>query len=85
MLRALIDWALSLLSTSREIAEIRSAVRRLDDRVRDLEEGMRIFSQELRHLRELDASEREKLLLKIEGIVARGQPALRKKRRGKSK
>ena len=85
MLRAFTNWALSLLNISSRLSKTRDELSRVEERVRDLEEGMRIFSQELRHLRELNAAEREKLLLKIEGIVTRVQPSLPGKQRRKSK
>jgi hypothetical protein len=83
MFRAFADWALSLLNTSRKLSETRAALRHLEERVRDPEEGMRVLSQQLRHFRELDASEREKLVLKIEGIFAKGQLPLKGKRKAK--
>ena len=85
MFRKLTDWALSLLDSSREMSEHRVRLKHLEERVRDLEEGMRVMSQQFQHGRELDVGEREKLLLKIEGIVAKGQLPPPKRRRGKSR
>ena len=85
MLRAFTNWALSLLNISSRLSKTHDALSHVEERVRDLEEGMRVFSQELRHQRELDAAEREKLLLKIECLAMKGQPALPKMRRRKSK
>lgn len=85
MLRAFTNCALSLLNVSSRLSKTHDALTRVEERVRDLEEGMRIFSQELRHIREQEASEREKLLLKIDGIMAKSRLALPKKRRGRSK
>jgi predicted nucleic acid-binding Zn-ribbon protein len=85
MFRRLVEWTLSLINVSQELDRHRVAIRDLNARNRDLEEAFKLLSQELRHQRELAAAEREKLLLKIEGIVAKGQPALPKRRRGKAK
>ena len=76
-------WALSILNTSRELAEHRTRLRELDQRVRDLEEGFRMLSQELRHFREIDAAEREKLFLKVEALAAKALPQTGRRRRKK--
>jgi hypothetical protein len=81
MFRRLVEWTLSLINVSQELDRHRAAIRDLNARNRDLEEAFKLLSQEIRHLRELGAAEREKLLLKIEGIVGDRQPALPKKRR----
>ena len=85
MFRRLFGWTLSLINVSHELDRHRDAIRDLAARVRDLEEAFKLLSLEFRHQRELDAAEREKLVLKIEGIMAKVQPALAKKRRRKSK
>ena len=59
MLRAFTNRALSLPNTSSKLAETHVALGHIEERARDLEEGMRVFSEQLRHSRELDATERE--------------------------
>jgi len=85
MFRRLFGWTLSLINVSQELDRHRDAICELNTRTRDLEEAFKLLAQEVRHVRELHAAEREKLVLKIEGIMARVQPALPKKRRRKSK
>ena len=85
MFRRLFGWTLSLFNVSQELEQHREAVRDLNARTRNLEEAFKLMSQELLHQRELNAVEREKLLLEIEGIKAKGQSAHPTKRRGKSK
>ena len=45
----------------------------METRLRDLEEAIKLLAQEQRHARELEAAEREKLLLLLE----RGAPKLK--------
>jgi hypothetical protein len=56
---------------SRELQEHRDTIRQLDERVRDTEESIKLFAQELRHSREMESSEREKLLLQLERELAK--------------
>ena len=85
MFRRLFAWTLSVFNVSQELEQHREAVRDLNARTRNLEEAFKLLSQELRHQRELNAIEREKFLLEIEGMKAKGQSAHPKKRRRKSK
>ena len=73
MWRTLADWLLAVLNMTRELEENRATIRRLETRLRDLEEAIKLLAQEQRHARELDAAEREKLLLLLE----RGAPKLK--------
>jgi uncharacterized coiled-coil DUF342 family protein len=64
---------LAVLNMTRELEENRATIRRLETRLRDLEEAIKLLAQEQRHARELEAAEREKLLLLLE----RGAPKLK--------
>ena len=66
MWKTISEWLLAFLNMSRELQEHRETIRRLDDRVRNTEESIKLLAQEHRHARELDAAEREKLLLQLE-------------------
>lgn len=69
MWRSLADWALAFFGMARELQEHRASIRELEARVRDLEEALKLVSQEQRHSRELDSVEREKLVLRIENAL----------------
>jgi len=71
MWRTLSDWFLAVLNMTRELQEHRATIRRLEERLRDMEEAMKLLALEQRHARELEASEREKLLLRIAAAVAK--------------
>ena len=58
---------------TRELEENRATIRRLETRLRDLEEAIKLLAQEQRHARELEAAEREKFLL----LLDRGVPKLK--------
>ena len=66
MWRMLADWLLAVLNMSRELEENRASIRGLEARVRDMEEALKLLAQELRHARQLEAAEREKLALRLE-------------------
>lgn len=68
MWKSIADWAVAFFGMSREVESHRERIRQLETRVRDLEEVIRLLSQEHRHRHELDVLEREKLLMKIEAI-----------------
>ena len=71
MWKTISDWLLAFLNMSRELQEHRETIRRLEDRVRNTEESIRLLAQEQRHARELDAAEREKLVLQLEREVSK--------------
>ena len=71
MWKTISDWLLAFLNLSRELQEHRETIRRLEDRVRNTEESIRLLAQEQRHARELDAAEREKLVLQLEREVSK--------------
>jgi hypothetical protein len=80
MWKTIADWAAAFLGMARELQEHRESIRRLETRTRDLEEALKLLAQELRHSRHIDASEREKLLLKIDDLITkRALPRKRKK------
>ena len=69
MWKSLSDWLFALFNMSRELQEHRDTIRRLDERLRNLEEAMRLLALEQRHARELESVEREKLLLRVQHEV----------------
>jgi archaellum component FlaC len=71
MWKTLSDWLFALFNMSRELQEHRDTIRQLDERVRDTEESIKLFAQELRHSREMESSEREKFLLELERELAK--------------
>ena len=71
MWKTIANWVLAFSGMARELEEHRASIRRLEDRLRDNEEALKLVALELRHARELEASEREKQLLKLEKEVAR--------------
>ncbi len=70
------DWLFALFNMSRELQEHRETMRQLEDRVRDMEESIKLLAQAQRHGRELDAAEREKLALQLERELARQKALL---------
>ena len=85
MFRRLLEWTISLINVSQELGRHRDAIRELNTRTRDLEEAFKLLSQEVRHSGELDAVEREKLLLKIESVASKLQHSSLKRPRKRSK
>jgi hypothetical protein len=71
MWKTIANWVLAFFGMARELEEHRISIRRLEERLRDTEEALKLVALELRHARELDAAEREKQLLKLEREVAR--------------
>ena len=68
---------------TRELQEHRASIRRLEDRMRDMEEAVKLLAQEQRHARELEIVEREKLWLQLEPALttAKALPSTRSKKR----
>ena len=83
MFRQFTDWVVSLLGNSRELSDHRVRLKQLEERVRDLEEGMRMMLQQLQHDRALQAAEREKFLLRVEALAAKALPQPDRRRRKK--
>lgn len=71
MWRTLADWLLAVLNMTRELEENRATTRRLESRLRDTEEAIKLLAQEQRHVRELEAAERDKLLLRLAPLLAK--------------
>ncbi len=69
MWKTLADWLFAVLNMTRELQENRVTIRRLEDRLRDVEEALKLLALEQRHARELEATEREKLLLRLESAM----------------
>jgi predicted nucleic acid-binding Zn-ribbon protein len=55
---------------ARELEDHRSSIRRIETRLRDMEEAMKLIAQELRHNGEMDVLERDRLLAKLETELA---------------
>jgi hypothetical protein len=51
------EWLLAFLNMARELQEHRTSIRRLEERLRDMEEAVRLIAQEQRHGRELELAE----------------------------
>jgi hypothetical protein len=71
MWRTLADWLLAVLNMTRELEENRAGLRSLEARGRDMEEAIKMLAQEQRHARQLEAAERDKLLLLVERELAK--------------
>ena len=71
MWKTIADWVLAFFGMARELEEHRTTIRGLEDRILNLEEALKLLAQEQRHTRELESSEREKLLLRLEREVAK--------------
>jgi hypothetical protein len=76
MWKTLSHWLLALLNMSRELEENRASIRRLEERMRETEEAIKLLALEQRHTRELESSEREKLLLRLQQELSRLKEAL---------
>jgi hypothetical protein len=81
MWKTIADWLLAFFGMARELEEHRTRIRRLEDRLRDHEEALKLVAQEVRHSRALEAAEREKQLLRLEREVARLKESPTGKRR----
>ena len=82
MWKTLSDWLLAFLNLTRELEENRASIRRMEARIRDIEEAIKLLAQEQRHARELELVEREKLLLRVQhelGKLKDFRPATGKK------
>jgi len=71
MWKTLSDWLFALFNMSRELQEHRETIRQMDERVRNTEEAIKLLAQEQRHAREMESSEREKLLLRLQNEVTK--------------
>ena len=69
--KTLSDWLFALFNMARELQEHRDTIRQLDARVRDTEEAIKLLALELRHARELESAEREKLVLQLDRELAK--------------
>ncbi len=82
MWKTLADWLHAFLDMTRELQEHRISIRRSEERLRDIEEAVKLLAMELRHSRESESAAREKLFLQIERELTR-QKALPVSRRRK--
>ncbi len=66
MWKTFAGWVLAFFGMAQELEEHRTTIRRLEDRVRDLEEALKLLALEQRHSREIEQAAREKLLLQLD-------------------
>ena len=88
MWKTLSDWLLAFLNMARELQEHRTGIRKLEERMRDMEEAIKLLAQEQRHSRDIEATNREKLLLQLERELTKHQqalPALTRPKKGRKK
>ena len=83
MWKLLSEWLLAFLNMARELQEHGATIRQLEQRLRDIEEAIKLLAQEQRHARDMEAAEREKLILRIEREIMKQKalPAPRSQRR----
>ena len=83
MWKTLSEWLFAFFNMSRELQEHRDTIRQLEQRLRDAEEAIKLLAQEQRHSREMDSSEREKQLLRLQNEVAKlkALPSLRTRKK----
>lgn len=77
-------WLLAQLNMARELEENRAGIRRIEARLRDAEEAIKLLAAEQRHVREMESAEREKLVLRLQQELTRLKelPAPRSRKRG---
>ena len=83
--RSLAGWAIDVFGILRELEEHRVTLKDLQERVRSLEETLKLIAQKQEHRDEVAVLEREKLLLRIESEFAKRVRTLPAPRRKKSK
>lgn len=69
MWKTFAGWVLAFFGMAQELEEHRATIRRLEDRVRDLEEALKLLALEQRHSREIEQAAREKLLLQLNSTL----------------
>jgi len=82
MWKTLSEWLLAFLNMARELQEHRTSIRGLEDRLRDVEQAIKLLAQEQRHARELEEAVREKFVLRLERELSKLKelpPSRRKK------
>jgi hypothetical protein len=83
MWKTLVDWAAAFLGMARELQDHGTRLRRVEDRIRDIEEALKLLAQEQRHSREMQSAECEKVMLLLERELANRQLTSSKRRRKK--
>ena len=83
MWKTLSDWLFAIFNMSRELQEHRETIRRLEERVRNTEEAIKLLAQEQRHARELESSERERLQLRLQQEVAKWKESPARGKKGR--
>ncbi len=71
MWKTFVGWIAAFLGMTRELEEHRLAIKQLEERIRDNDETLKLLAQEMRHIREMEALERDKQLLKVEREITR--------------
>ena len=83
MWKILADWVLAFFSMAREVEEHRTSLRCLEDRLRNVEEAIKLLALEQRHAREIEQAEREKWTVRLESLAKKPErlPSPRRKKR----
>jgi hypothetical protein len=71
MWKTLSAWLLAFANMARELEENRASIRRMEARLRDTEEAIKLLAMEQRHARDMESVEREKLILQLQEEFAR--------------
>ena len=71
MWRTVAEWILRTVELMEGQKRQQAQIIALEKRVPDLEEALKLVSLESRHAREMEAAERDKLLLRLENVVQR--------------
>jgi hypothetical protein len=74
---------LAFFSMARELDEHRTSLRRLEDRLRNVEEAIKLLALEQRHAREIEQAEREKWTVRLESLAPKSVGVSRPKRKKK--
>lgn len=78
MLKQLYELAERLLGMTRDIRANKAGIEKLESRVQTLSEAVRELAFELRRLRENEAHEREKLVLRLENALLHSERSFSK-------
>jgi predicted nucleic acid-binding Zn-ribbon protein len=74
MWRAVAEWILRMTELVEAQRKQQTKISELEKRVHDLEQAVEIMSREARHTREIEAVQRENLILRLENAV-KGNPS----------
>ncbi len=71
MWKTLSAWLLAFVNMARELEENRASIRRMEARLRDTEEAIKLLAMEQRHARDMESAEREKLILQLQQEISK--------------